>query len=151
MNDAEVMHGPRLDLARVRELRASGVNATPGQLRNRAARRDRLAVYLALKGRAPSRPFFRAAGYSRADLRAHLERLFRPGMSWSTYGQTWELDHVRPVASFAFRSRSDRGWRECWALANLRPVTRRENMRKGATWRGAAVRCHERRAMRRAG
>jgi predicted ArsR family transcriptional regulator len=40
-------------------------------------------------------------GYSPQQLREHLERLFKPGMTWRNHGQgpgKWEVDHVIPVS-----------------------------------------------------
>src|SRR3546814_3330220 len=35
-------------------------------------------------------------GYTVADLMAHLERQFLPGMSWDNRGE-WHIDHIRPL------------------------------------------------------
>lgn len=72
-------------------------------------------------------------GYTRRDLFEHLQRLFLPGMSWDNYGE-WEVDHVRPVASFQFASRHDDHFRMCWSLSNLQPLWAADNRRKAARW-----------------
>lgn len=69
-------------------------------------------------------------GYDPALLVPHLESLFEPWMSWSNYGTEWHVDHRRPVSSFDLPAQV----RECWALANLRPLRAIENLRKGARW-----------------
>ena len=71
------------------------------------------------------------AGYSVDELRAHLERLFQPGMSWETSGE-WHIDHVRPRASFRFTSAEDEQFKACWALSNLQPLWAADNIRKGS-------------------
>src|SRR3546814_9694550 len=38
-------------------------------------------------------------GYPVADLMAHLERQFLPGMSWDKR-DAWNIDHIRPLCSF---------------------------------------------------
>src|SRR3546814_9720873 len=58
-------------------------------------------------------------GYTVADLMAHLERQFLPGMSWDNRGE-WHIDHIRPLCSFEFTSLDDPQFREAWALTNLR-------------------------------
>lgn len=76
-----------------------------------------------------------ATGYSLSALRMHLERQFSSGMNWGNYAgscpfgeqQVWHIDHIIPKRSFV---RSDVS--ACFALSNLRPVWRKENMRKGA-------------------
>jgi len=77
-------------------------------------------------------------GYSLDELRAHLQSLFKPQMTWQNYGQ-WVVDHVRPIASFSFTGLDDPGFKECWALHNLQPLWARENLRKSATWDGQGV------------
>jgi hypothetical protein len=76
-------------------------------------------------------------GFTRDDLRRHLEALFQPGMSWENYGTRWHLDHIRPVASFNCTSVEEPDFRECWGLANLQPLWAEDNVRKGARldWR----------------
>lgn len=77
----------------------------------------------ALKGAASP---IRSLACTAPELRAFIERQFRPGMSWATYGQ-WELDHIRPLS--AARTTDER-----FALCNhtnLQPLWKRENLMKG--------------------
>src|SRR3546814_14741028 len=69
-------------------------------------------------------------GYTVADLMAHLERQFLPGMSWDNRGE-WHIDHIRTLCSFEFTSPDDPQFREAWALTNLRPLWARDNLRTG--------------------
>lgn len=69
-------------------------------------------------------------GYSTEDLISHVERQFRRGMRWSNWGKMWHLDHIQPVASFAFTSIHSPEFRACWALSNLRPIPVKENLSK---------------------
>lgn len=76
-------------------------------------------------------------GYSKAELRNHLERLWTDGMSWDNYGYSsgaprwWTVDHERAQAHFTYSTPSDRAFRECWALSNLQPMWSSENFAKG--------------------
>ena len=74
---------------------------------------------------------FEFLGYSADDLKQHIERQFDRRMSWQRFmsGEI-HIDHVRPVASFDLSSESQ--IKECWALPNLRPCWKSENIRKGA-------------------
>lgn len=72
---------------------------------------------------------FEILGYTRAELVAHLERQFLPGMSWSNYG-AWHVDHVLPLSSFQTTSVDDPELRVAWGLPNLRPLWAEENTRK---------------------
>lgn len=91
-----------------------------------------VAVGRSLKYRTNGR---RAAllAYSIDELMAHIERLWKPGMSWANYG-AWHVDHVRPVSSFAFTAPTDPAFQECWSLTNLQPLWAGENLSKGARW-----------------
>jgi len=70
-------------------------------------------------------------GYTVADLRQHLERQFVKGMSWDNAGE-WHVDHIIPQTAFSFTSAEDPEFRACWALSNLRPLWRSENISKHA-------------------
>lgn len=75
--------------------------------------------------------------YSMADLRAHLESLWEPWMTWENYGcleadrRTWQIDHVVPQAKLPFKDFSDPNFLACWALSNLRPLESCLNLEKG--------------------
>lgn len=72
---------------------------------------------------------FDLVGYSVADLQAHLEARFLPGMSWENYGQ-WHIDHIIPLSAFNYETPDDYDFRRAWALANLQPLWASENYRK---------------------
>lgn len=68
-------------------------------------------------------------GYTTDELRAHLERQWKDGMTWSNYGprkNNWNIDHIRPVSTFPL----DTGVEIINALSNLRPLWALENYRK---------------------
>lgn len=68
--------------------------------------------------------------YSLEELKFHLESLFSPEMSWDNYGTLWEIDHIYPQSLLPFISFEDENFLKCWSLANLQPLTIRENRRK---------------------
>lgn len=71
----------------------------------------------------------RLLGYSMSDLKKHLERQFRSGMNWKTYGRSgWHIDHIKPKRCFDL-TRIDEV-RAFWSLPNLRPLPARENLKK---------------------
>jgi hypothetical protein len=80
-----------------------------------------------LKGEKCGMGAFKLVGYSPEDLRKHLEKLFKPGMSWGNYGSVWHIDHIVPKAAFNIVSPRDIDFRKCWSLDNLQPLWAREN------------------------
>lgn len=74
--------------------------------------------------------FWSAVGYDSAELAAHLEKQFLPGMSWENRRQ-WHIDHILPIREFSYESFDCPDFRACWGLANLRPIWAKENLQKG--------------------
>lgn len=71
--------------------------------------------------------------YSFFDLIAHLESHFKDGMTWDNYGgrDGWQVDHSKPDSWFDYESPEDQGFKDSWALDNLRPMWASENKTKG--------------------
>ena len=82
-------------------------------------------------GRKGKSKTFDALGYTVAQLIEHLERQFVRGMLWANYGQ-WHVDHIIPLASFNYQTTDDPEFRAAWALSNLRPLWKTDNLAKGA-------------------
>lgn len=95
---------------------SSGVG---GSLRRLGGRNDK-------RGRS----WEKIVGYTRDELKVHLERQFIGHMSWENYGRVWHVDHIIPLASFKFTSADDPEFKAAWALTNLRPLWKKANMRK---------------------
>jgi hypothetical protein len=65
------------------------------------------------------------------QLRAHLEKQFRPGMSWENYGygaDKWNIDHIRPCATFDLTDPVQQ--RKCFNFSNLQPLWQPDNFSK---------------------
>jgi hypothetical protein len=90
------------------------------------------AVSLSLNGDKGGRRWESLVGYTRAELVAHLERQFTKGMTWGNMGgdDGWQVDHIIPRASFTFSSADDPEFKACWALTNLQPLWRVDNLAK---------------------
>lgn len=65
-------------------------------------------------------------GYTRLQLRQHLEAQFRDGMSWESGG--FHVDHIKPVAAFIREGVTNPA--VIHALDNLQVLTPRENLTK---------------------
>lgn len=66
-------------------------------------------------------------GYTRSELRNHIERQFQPGMTWENHGE-WHIDHITPISKLLAEGVTDPAVINC--LSNLRPLWAMENMRK---------------------
>jgi hypothetical protein len=73
-------------------------------------------------------------GYSRHQLKEHLEKLFEPWMNWDNHGRykiggerRWHIDHIIPLSS----ATTEEEMLHLWRLENLRPLEATENISKG--------------------
>lgn len=67
--------------------------------------------------------------YTIEDLMSHLEKQFKPGMSWNNRNK-WHIDHKKPDSLFEYTSTNDEEFKKCWALENLQPLWALENLQK---------------------
>lgn len=92
---------------------------------------SRIRVRKALQGVARSASTMALIGCDADALRLHMERQFKPGMSWDNYGyRGWHVDHIRPCASFDLTDPDQQ--QECFHYTNLRPEWRYDNQSKGS-------------------
>jgi hypothetical protein len=76
-------------------------------------------------------------GYTVAELAAHLESLFTDDMSWSNQGSFWEIDHIIPKDWYVYADKDDVEFKKCWALKNLQPLTKTDNVTKQRRYAGS--------------
>jgi len=86
-------------------------------------------IYHLLKHRKNRQSVTDLLGYSMDRLRRHLEKKFQPGMNWGNYGQ-WHIDHVIPLCAFNIATPDDIDFKRAWALSNLQPLWRSDNIAK---------------------
>jgi hypothetical protein len=96
---------------------------------------------LAERGYPKRQLTFQIVDYSAAELVAHIEQQFVPGMTWGNYGKgagKWTLDHKRPNASFHERDyrNIEAMLRASFALSNLQPMWHPANSQKASAWDG---------------
>lgn len=71
--------------------------------------------------------------YNAKQLKAHLQKKFKPGMTWENFlNAEIHIDHIRPLSSFSYKSPSDPQFKQAWSLSNLQPLWAKDNLRKGA-------------------
>ena len=88
-----------------------------------------------LKGARKTNKSFKTLGYTKEDLCNYIESLFKDGMSWDNIND-WQIDHIRPVASFNYTTTDCEDFKKCWALENLQPLWAKDNLSKGSLWKG---------------
>jgi hypothetical protein len=97
------------------------------QLRIKHSLRNR--TRLAIKNGQKAGSAVRDLGCSVEELKGHLEKKFRSGMTWDNYGE-WHIDHIKPLSSFNLTDR-EQFLRACH-YTNLQPLWAEENLSKGA-------------------
>lgn len=84
------------------------------------------------KGEKAGRHWEELVNFTIDQLKAHLEKRFKSGMTWENYGTYWHIDHKNPIAAFNFERPDDIDFRLCWSLKNLQPLEALKNKSKGA-------------------
>jgi len=91
----------------------------------------RSGIRYSLRKNGKSLPTFSLLDFTIEELKQHLENQFQKGMLWGNYGE-WEIDHIKPIASFNYNSPQHSDFKKCWALSNLQPLWAKENRKKSA-------------------
>lgn len=85
-----------------------------------------------LKSSKNGRHWENLVDYNCKQLKEYLEKQFKDGMTWDNYGRNgWEIDHRIPISLFNITSVKSKGFKQCWALENLRPMWFKDNREKG--------------------
>jgi hypothetical protein len=91
----------------------------------------RVNIWKSLKGNKSGRKWEELVGFSVDQLKKHIEKQFKEGMTWENYGRYgWHIDHIIPISAFNFKTADDIDFKKCWDLKNLRPLWWRENICK---------------------
>lgn len=100
----------------------------------RKNRRSGKVVYRQINSEAERHAAFeRRFGYSLHALREHLESQFTPAMTWELVEkQQVQIDHKYPARMFDLTTAD--GVKRAYALSNLQPLWRRDNIVKGRTF-----------------
>ena len=72
----------------------------------------------------------RDLGCSIEDLKIYIADKFYDGMSWENRGIVWQLDHIKPLASFDLAQRNQ--LLEACHFTNLQPLTINDHKLKTA-------------------
>ena len=89
----------------------------------------RSATHKALRTGKMGRKWESLVGYTALELRKHLEKQFKIGMSWDNYGE-WHIDHIIPKSVFHYDKAEHIDFKRCWSLSNLQPLWGQDNIKK---------------------
>lgn len=103
----------------------------PPTPRHRLNASMRANIYDSLKGQKHGRKWEALVGFTVCDLTTWIETQFSDGMGWDNRGE-WHIDHIIPISAFKFATASDPSFKACWSLANMRPLWKTANQKKGA-------------------
>lgn len=93
-------------------------------------------MHHALKAKKAGRKWEDLVGYTLQDLINHIDPLLGETMTWENYGSVWHVDHITPKSWFKYDSVNDPQFKACWALSNLQPKLKMDNIRKGNRFKG---------------
>lgn len=108
-----------------REITKRYRNTPKGKLRHSISN----GILRSLNGNKDGKCWALLLDYSIDQLKHHIEKQFKDGMSWENYGQ-WHIDHKIPISVFNFETPDDIDFKKCWELKNLQPMWALENIRK---------------------
>jgi hypothetical protein len=124
--------GPRSKQLNLRSLVKATKNvsrAFHGRVHSKLRRKLRRYFEKAFSAGSRSQRAKELIGCTIPQLRAHLERQFKPGMTWGNHSfRGWHIDHIRPLASFDLHDPAQQ--RIAFHFTNLQPLWMKENMTK---------------------
>lgn len=109
--------------ARIRHMKKK-LSTVEGKLNHSMSR----SIWQALK-RNKNGSWRALVDFNLEDLKRHLEKQFKDGMTWENYGE-WEIDHKIPISVFNYKKATDEDFKRCWCLKNFQPLWKTENIRK---------------------
>lgn len=104
------------------------IRSTPKGVLNH---RMEVAMNISLKGNKNGRKWESLVGYTINDLKLHIEKQFKDGMSWELLIQSKiHIDHIIPKSHFNYSTPEDDEFKKCWGLENLQPLWAKDNLKK---------------------
>lgn len=84
-------------------------------------------IYHSIKQNKNEQHWENLVDYTIDELKQYLESQFDENMNWNNYGSYWEIDHIIPKNLFQYNDYTDKGFKICWSLLNLRPLEKIAN------------------------
>ena len=70
-------------------------------------------------------------GYSVDELKERLSKTMPKGYNWEDFlNGKMDIDHIKPIKDFNYNNISDKGFKDCWDINNLRLLTVYDNRSK---------------------
>jgi len=88
------------------------------------------SIWVSLTDKKAGRKWESIVGYTLEKLMGRLEKQFDNKMNWNNYGGYWAVDNIKPKSLFNYISSDDLEFKQCWALKNLQPLEKIENIKK---------------------
>ena len=100
----------------------------------RLGKRLRFLLWQALKAQGVKKIYSidRLVGCTLLELKAHIEKQFKTGMSWRK--RNFHIDHMKPCAAFDLSDPKQQ--KICFHYTNLQPLWPKDNISKGSRWMG---------------
>ena len=87
--------------------------------------RARMRIFITKSGFNKKKSTFKLIGCSPENLRKHLEKKFKNGMTWKNHGE-WHIDHIKPLSS----AKNVDQMNKLFHYSNLQPLWATENLKK---------------------
>ena len=85
---------------------------------------------LLMKNKKKTLSLIKNIGCSVEELKIHLEKQFKPGMTWENKGRMgWHIDHIIPLCSFDLTD--EKQFLKAVHYTNLQPLWAKDNLEKG--------------------
>jgi hypothetical protein len=89
----------------------------------------RIRLIDALKGKTnKTDSSLKILGCSIEEFKLYLEKQFLPEMNWKNHGEIWEIDHIKPCASFDLTCETQQ--KVCFHYINLQPLFKTSDIAK---------------------
>jgi len=96
---------------------------------HRLMKQLRSRIGLSLKGNPKLSTTMELVGCSIRQLKKHLEKQFKSGMSWKNHAfDGWHIDHIIPCSKFDLSKKSEQ--KKCFHYTNLQPLWAEDNFQK---------------------
>jgi hypothetical protein len=96
----------------------------------RLATNLRKRLLIAIKRGYKAGSAIKTLGCSIDELKTHLEKQFKPSMTWQNYGRSgWHIDHIKPLSRFDLGNPED--LKIACHYTNLQPLWYYDNISKG--------------------